>query len=214
MNLDSIKKSAVLIVFISFILIQPAVKAHCDTLDGPVVNDAKKALELSDVNIVLKWIQKDDEKEIKTAFDKTLIVRQKGKDAKELADMYFFETMVRLHRAGEGAPYTGLKPAGTELSPAVIAADEALESGQIDNLMKLLNTEIEKGLHSKFAKAIKAKETQHISPEDGRRFVAAYVEFVHYGEGLYETAKTESKHDHNETAVEKNMPHEHKEKKY
>jgi hypothetical protein len=43
-------------------------------------------------------------------FTKTLAVRKQSKEAKELADMYFFETLVRIHCAGEGAPYTGLKP--------------------------------------------------------------------------------------------------------
>lgn len=84
--------------------------AHCDTLDGPVVQAARIALEKGDVRALVKWVQADDEKEIRVAFQKTLAVRAKGAEAKELADMYFFETLVRIHRAGEGAPYTGLKP--------------------------------------------------------------------------------------------------------
>jgi hypothetical protein len=86
------------------------VLAHCDTLDGPVVQTARTALEKGDITPLLKWVRVEDEKEIKDAFEKTLAVRRKGAEAKELADMYFFETLVRIHRAGEGAPYTGLKP--------------------------------------------------------------------------------------------------------
>src|SRR4030065_373974 len=78
--------------------------AHCDTLAGPVVVTAKAALEKGDVTPILKWVKKGNEGEIKEAFKKTLAVRKQGKEAQELADMYFFETLVRIHRAGEGAP--------------------------------------------------------------------------------------------------------------
>ncbi|MDH3838545.1 MAG: DUF6448 family protein, partial [Desulfobacteraceae bacterium] len=108
--------------------------AHCDTLDGPVVQTARIALEKGDVKPLLKWVRADDEKEIRVAFQKTLAVRAKGAKAKELADMYFFETLVRIHRAGEGAPYTGLKP-GEAVDPAVALADKALESGSVDKLV-------------------------------------------------------------------------------
>ena len=86
-------------------------------MDGPVVLTAKTALDHKDVTPVLKWIKKNDEAEIKAAFAKTLAVRTKGPEARELADQFFFETFVRIHRAGEGAPFTGLKPAGTPLAP-------------------------------------------------------------------------------------------------
>src|SRR5512134_4158625 len=83
--------------------------AHCDGLDGPVVNLARQALDKGDVKIILPWVAADKEAEIRKAFDLTMAVRGKGAKEKELADMYFFETLVRVHRAGEGAPYTGLK---------------------------------------------------------------------------------------------------------
>jgi Family of unknown function (DUF6448) len=97
--------------------------AHCDGLDGPVVKAAQKALAEDNVNLVLIWVQKDDEAEIKRAFEKTVAVRKLNPEARELADMYFFETLVRTHRAAEGAPYTGLKPAGRDLGPAIPAAE-------------------------------------------------------------------------------------------
>ena len=110
-------------------------RAHCDTMNGPVVTEAKAALEKGDVTPVLKWVSKDNEEEIRTAFKKTLTVRSKSIEAKELADMYFFETLVRVHRAGEGAPFTGLKPAGSEVEPGIAAADQALERGSADEVI-------------------------------------------------------------------------------
>jgi hypothetical protein len=107
----------------------PRALAHCDGLDGPVVQAARKALETGEVNLVLIWVQKPDEAEIKRAFDHAQTVRKLSAEARELADRYFFETLVRIHRAGEGAPFTGLKPAGRDLGPAIPAADNALRDG-------------------------------------------------------------------------------------
>ena len=92
------------------LLAPTAASAHCDGLDGPVVTAARKALESGNVNLVLIWVQKNDEAEIASAFQKTLSVRKLNAQVKDLADTYFFETLVRVHRAGEGEPYTGLKP--------------------------------------------------------------------------------------------------------
>jgi Family of unknown function (DUF6448) len=90
-------------------LAQDRALGHCDGMDGPVVKAAQKALEAGNVNLVLIWVQKADEVEVRKAFDQTITVRKLGPEARALADRYFFETLVRLHRAGEGAPYTGLK---------------------------------------------------------------------------------------------------------
>jgi hypothetical protein len=34
-----------------------AVFSHCDTLNGPVIADARKALDTGNVNLVLIWVQ-------------------------------------------------------------------------------------------------------------------------------------------------------------
>jgi len=121
--------------------------AHCDGLDGPVVKDARKALESGNVKLVLIWVKQEYQEEIITSFNKTLEVRKLSPQAKEFADMYFFETLVRVHRAGEGAPYTGIKPAGRDLGPAIPAADKAIETGSPKELIKFLDDAIHEGLH-------------------------------------------------------------------
>lgn len=50
--------------------------AHCDTLNGPVIADAKRALETSDITPVLKWIKNEYEAEVKSSFQKVLEVRR------------------------------------------------------------------------------------------------------------------------------------------
>jgi hypothetical protein len=168
-----------------FTFLVPVVFAHCDTMDGPVVKTAKIALEKGDVTPVLKWVKEEYEPEIRAVFKRTLMVRDKGPEAKELADMYFFETLVRLHRAGEGAPYTGLKSAGTDVGHAVVLADKALEGGSVEDLVKLVSEAVTTGIRERFAHAIEKRKHAEASIEAGREFVEAYVEFVHYVERLH-----------------------------
>ena len=75
---------------------------HCDSLDGPVVKSASLSLEKSDDNVVLACAPEAAEREIAEVFEKVRKVRQESPGAKEVADQFFFETVVRLHRAGEG----------------------------------------------------------------------------------------------------------------
>lgn len=172
---------------LGLVLLAPsAAIAHCDGLDGPVVMAAKKALASGDVDHVLVWVQKDDEKELREAFTRTLAVRALGAEARDLADMYFFETLVRIHRAGEGAPYTGLKPAGRDLGPAIPLADRVLSTGRIEPLVRLLTDETRRGLTERFGHAVKARKYPTRDVEAGRAWVRAYVEFIHYVERAHE----------------------------
>ena len=165
----------------------PLVWGHCDTLDGPVVIDAKAALAKGDITPVLKWIPAKEEGEVRDAFTKTLIVRGKGKEAQELADTYFFETLVRVHRASEGAPYTGLKAGGAE-EETIVAADQALATGKVDGLVKLVVEAVEKGIRQRFEETVERKKHAEHAVEYGRAYVASYVEFIHYGERIYQAA--------------------------
>lgn len=162
----------------------PLVFAHCDTLDGPVVKTAQAALAKGEVTPILKWVRKEDEAEIQDLFKKTLAVRNKGKEAQEIADRFFLETLIRLHRAGEGEPFTGLKPAGG-VEPAVAEADKALESGNIDSLVKLVTDEAARGIRERFGRAKEAKKHADHSVAAGREFVESYVQFTHYVERLH-----------------------------
>ncbi|MDO9110070.1 MAG: DUF6448 family protein [Desulfatirhabdiaceae bacterium] len=171
------------IALISIIYLSGLSYAHCDTLDGPVVMTAKKAIEKGDVTPVLKWVKKEHEAEIRELFKKTIAVRTKGAEAKELADTYFFETLVRIHRAGEGAPYTGLKPSGN-LDFGISQADKSLETGSADELIKAITNQAAEGIRKRFVLAMEKKKHADESIEGGREFVEAYVEFLHYVERL------------------------------
>lgn len=180
--------TAALFVFTSVVLFPIQALAHCDTMSGPVVHAAQKALETGNVNRVLIWVRRQDEAEIKTLFQRTVAVRKLDPEAKELADMYFFETLVRTHRAGEGAPYAGLKLAGTDLGPAIPCADKALEEGKVERLIKLVTDATQTGIQEHFKDVMAKKSFSVDDVEAGREYVEAYVTYTHYVERLYEAA--------------------------
>lgn len=185
---EPIGRMAILFALGMFLLIPRSVMAHCDGMDGPVVKAAQNALASGDVNLVLIWVPKANEQQIRRAFERTLAVRKLGTEAKDLADMYFFETLVRIHRAGEGAPYTGLKPAGRDLGPAIPLADQVLTNGKVDSLVTLITDETREGLTERFDHALKARNYPPADVEAGRAYVQAYVTFIHYVERAYEAA--------------------------
>jgi len=169
--------------------------AHCDTLDGPVIEAARLALEKGEVTPVLKWVPKEHEQEIRDAFSQTLAVRVKGKEARELADRFFFETLVRVHRAGEGAPYTGLKSAGT-IEPAIAAADKALQTASVDTLANKISNAVREGIKKRFDAALEKKKHADDSVEAGRDFIEAYVQYVHFIEGIHNLVAKGAEHHH------------------
>jgi len=164
------------------------VLAHCDTLDGPVVRDARVALETRDASPVLKWVAAEKEGEIRKALGDAVGVRGLGPAARSLADRFFFETVVRIHRQGEGAPYTGLQPAGAVLEPGIAAADRALETGSVDALVALAVRDVEQGLRTRFERVGETRKHAGESVASGREYVAAYVAFIHYAEGVLQAA--------------------------
>lgn len=181
--------------------------AHCDGMDGPVVKAAQKAFEAGDVNLVLVWVQPKDEAEIKRAFERALVVRKLGSEAKELAETYFFETLVRVHRAGEGAPFTGLNPTGRDLGPAIPAADKAIDSGSAEAVVNLLTDSIRNGIDQRFKTVTAAKDYKVADVAAGRAYVRAYVAFVHYVEGVYAAARSAAE-GHLHEAEEESAGHE------
>ena len=175
---------AALIGFLCTSLPPVGAQAHCDTVTGPVAVEALRALDSGDVTPLLKWIPAADEDAIREAFTKARAVRVKGEDAAELADHYFLETLIRIHRAGEGAPYTGLK-SGDNVDHAVKLADLALQDGDIENLVTILNGAMANGIRQRFKHTGEAAKHAGDSVEAGRDYVAAYVNFTHYVEGLH-----------------------------
>jgi hypothetical protein len=153
-----------------------------------VVKAARQALATGDPSSALIWVGKSDEPALRDAFQKTLAMRKLGPEARDFADNWFFETLVRLHRAAEGAPYTGLKPAGGNHGPAIPAADQALADGSPGRVISLLTEALHHGALERFQSVHAKKKFRKDDVDAGREYVKAYVEFVHYVHGVFQAA--------------------------
>lgn len=157
--------------------------AHCDTMGGPTVADGKKAMETNNANYALKWVQPEYEKELLQAFTLSMHVKDLSPEAKELAERYFFDNLVRIHRTGENASFTGVKPAGAPVDARVLAADKSIEVGNLSALQPLTPTERFPALTERFDKVMALKNFDPNNLEAGRAYIEAYVGFFKFAEG-------------------------------
>jgi len=168
-------------------------QAHCDRVNGPVATAAKKALQTGDVSHALIWVGESQTKELKSKFKQSLSAYNSGKEAQKIAERYFMETTVRLHREAEGMPYTGLKPAQPS-SEDIQVAEKALDSGNLSPATNLLAKEIRQKTKELYQNAMKAKESRHQSVVAGRRWVDAYVKYIVYVHKLYQKIQSGPAH--------------------
>jgi Family of unknown function (DUF6448) len=167
---------------------------HCDSLDGPVVGAAREALEAGDVAIVLPFVPERDEEDVRAAFTVAMPVRAMGDQAGAVADRLFFETVVRIHRAGEGAPYTGLKPAGSPVGLVIPIAEEAVASGSIDRLTTYLIGVLQDELSRRLSRVMTLAANKDRSVADARRYVEAMLGFEVYSHSLLKALSAHDTH--------------------
>lgn len=177
---------------------------HCDAMDGPVVQAAVRALDERDVEIVLPFVDVEGDAEIRRAFEDTVVVRQVGGAARRLADRSFLETVVRVHRAGEGAPYTGLKPAGLDHGPAIPAAERAIETGSPEELSRLLGDALEHQVKSRLDEvmALQAHAGQGLNA--ARAYTASMLGLQVWANRVYEVLNADPHEEHG--AYERHEP--------
>lgn len=168
-----------------FSLIPILSQAHCDRVNGPVATDAREALKTGDIAHALIWIGEAQESELRATFEQSLEVYQEGGASQKLAERYFMEATVRLHRQAEGMPYTGLKPA-QESSEDIQLAEEALNSGKLAPVTDMLAKEIRQKTSDLFTEVMEAKSNKDASVEAGREWVDAYVKYIVYVHSLYQ----------------------------
>jgi len=132
-------------------------------------------------------------------FDIVNKVRTLSPEAKELADIYFFETVVRVHRMGEGVDYTGLKPAGYQPEEGIEAADIAIAENSLESIYAHLDEEQNPKIKDYFAELQSKKDYDVNNLKAGREYVEAYVHFIHYVEAIFkeeDVNDTHSEHKH------------------
>ena len=168
---------------------------HCDSLDGPVVTAAREALAAGDVDIVLPFVHPAGEAEVRDAFDLAVKARAAGGEATDVADRWFFETAVRVHRAGEGAPYTGLKPAGLDVGPVIPLAERALATGDGTELADLLSAEVREQVAHRLAHAMARKPAAGASVAEAREHVEAALGLQVWSHAVHRQVRADP-HEH------------------
>lgn len=169
---------------------------HCDSLDGPVVAAARQALEAADVTLVLPFVPEQGEAQVSAMFDAVLPVRGLNQDARQVADRLFFETVVRVHRVGEGAPYTGLKPAGLPQGPVIPLAERAVETGSPQPVAEFLTGVLHDELKHRLELVSTLAATKDRSVQDARRYVQAMLGFVVYSHHLLQALQASAHGEH------------------
>lgn len=164
---------------------------HCDAKDGPVVKEAKRALETGNVEVILPYAPATAEEEIRTAFALAMKARGQGEEAKEVSELYFFETVVRLHRAGEGAPYTGLKPAGLDHGPVLPVAEQAIEVGSADELVHLLSDALAVEVKERLGHVLALKDSAGEGISEARAYASAMLGFQVYANNLFKSMRAD-----------------------
>lgn len=175
---------AVFTATLALVALRPrTASAHCDTLDGPTAKDGLLALETGEFAHASKWVAPEGEAELRVIFDRARGARTAGAEAKAVADQWFLENLVRIHRAGEGAPYTGLQPAGVAVDEKVAAADRAVDEGDLRALAGLVPPERWDELERRFARVLERRGYDVTDVDAAREYVDAYVSFFKYAEG-------------------------------
>jgi hypothetical protein len=169
---------------------------HCDSKDGPVVTAAMAALEAGRIELVLPYVPSISEAETQDAYDKTMAARACSPAAKEVADEWFCETVVRLHRAGEGAAYTGLKPAGLGHGVVVPVAERAVQTGDASELVALLSTALREETLHKFETVMHLKSDDPRSVAEDREYVEAMLGFIVWSHKTHQCITSDPLHDH------------------
>lgn len=180
-------------------------------MDGPVVVAAKAALAADNVNLILPWAPEDAEDEVREAFESVAMVRKHGEGFPpgiELAERWFFETIVRLHRAGEGAPYTGLKPEGLSSGPVVPRAEKAIETGDASDVIAFISRGVEEEISRRFKEAMARQKYDANDVPAAREYVEAMLGFLLYSHGVYKFIKSDTRHSGG--GGSKNEPSDHK----
>ncbi|MCC6550884.1 MAG: hypothetical protein IT279_12535 [Ignavibacteriaceae bacterium] len=198
MKTHSKNRTTALVALLFVFVIQGYIYPHCDAVEGPVVKAARKAILSGNINHVLVWVRAEDEKEIRDLFKRVQSVSTLNEEASDLARDYFFETVVRVHRMGEGVGYTGIKPVGYEPEPGILAADEALENKSVETLLHHTGEKYHAHVKELFGEVVSKSSYAVDDLEAGREYVAKYVTFIHYIESLYkgEAPKTDEHHHH------------------
>jgi hypothetical protein len=151
-----------------------------DLGEGPVIKAARRALKTGNMNYVLVWVPEESEKKLKNLFEKTFCEQRAGKDGQNIAIGWYFETVSRLHCAGERALFTCMKNAGPDESTVILKAERAIETGDEKEIAEFVPKNYEDDFRHRFRDVMEKKNYAMNNVTAGRVYVAAFIDFIRY----------------------------------
>jgi hypothetical protein len=97
--------------------------------------------------------------------------------------------VVRLHRAGEGAPFTGLKPAGLDVGPIIPIAEKAIESENAAALEAALVAAVREQVAERFHHLGHLRAGAKRGVDGARSYVQAMLGLQVWAHGLYQATR-------------------------
>ncbi len=126
-------------------------------------------------------------------------VRDINEEVRELADLYFYKTVVRVHRMSESVGYTGLKFEDFGPVEGIEAADKAIENKSFEEIFSHIKGKSEQEHVKHYYTDVQSKRNFDVNDVNaGREYVKLYVHFIHYAEGLF-GGKTDNNDSHNKS---------------
>lgn len=163
---------------------------HCDSIDGPVVTAAREALEEEDFEVIVPYVLAEYEADLRDAFELATKAWTQGPEARLVAERYFFETAVRLHRVGEGASFTGLKPAGLDVGPVIPMAERAIDLGSPVELLDFLSEELRVQVVRRVDEVVIRQDQASESVDQARAYVQAVLGLQTWSHKLFKCLRS------------------------
>jgi hypothetical protein len=157
----------------------PRAAAERDLADEIVAQAARDALRTGDFTPIVIWVQKPQEQALHAAFRQTQAVRVLNREARELADEYFVDVAVRLHREAERDLFDG---------PARRAATRALAEHDGEIVVDVIVDRMRANLRARLRDVAQRRDFARGDVAGGRAYVASYTAFLRYAAALYAAA--------------------------
>lgn len=141
-------------------------RADCD-IAQPVGAAAVDALRTGDLSLVAIWVKQPKEAALRAALQHALAVRRLGTNARTLADGYFCDTVIRLHRES----YPGVRDRVVE---------QTIASGDLDLVVERVLAKVQLSLRERARDIAARKPSRRGDIDGGRAYVERYTDFVEY----------------------------------
>ena len=146
--------------------------------NGPVRKAAEMALVTGDADYVLLWVLKESENTLKNLLEKTCCERNSQKYVQNNSPDWYFETVNRLFERSWKTDFSGRDSGGFDENPIVRMVQRAIESGEINELCRIVPQPERDDLMQRFIDLIHKRNYDLHNLAAGRAYVSAFLDFT------------------------------------